>query len=299
MNRPLYGTLLLIFPVCLSSCSTKLFHGKHKKKTTDTTVATAKTDTTALVNIPVKPVTAIVDSAVPRPALPDPAMKELMATLTPVWTKRLSYKTFSGKAKMSYEFPNSSNDFTANFRIRKDSAIWVNVSGLGGAISVARIFITPDSFFLINYLQKEITVLAIKDAAKILPTAVDFQQLQNLIVGEPLRAGTITNALSLPAMWNITAEDTSYLQHISYLQKDTTMIQSQLTTEKPGGPVAVVDYTNYESISNRKISTKRTINVQNADKHYSIDMNFVNLDFDKELEYPFSLPKNYHLKNPK
>lgn len=294
MNKLLGGILLFMVPYCLSSCSVKLFSGK-KHKHNDTTVATVKTDT-ALQAAPA--VTAPKDTAttINTTNAISSATALLINDLLPMWHNRLSYKTFSGKAKISFDGPDGSKEFTAHFRIKKDSVIWVNITA--AFVSFVRIYITPDSFFMVNYLQKEVTRIALKDAAKTLPTLVEFAQLQNLIVGEPLQGGTITDAATQPTTWAITVEDTNYLQHITYTKADSTIRTEQMATRKPDGPQVMIDYTNYELINSRKISTNRSIHTQNGDKSYTIDMNFINSEFDKELEYPFSIPKNYSLKNP-
>lgn len=295
MNKYLAGVLLFATPIWTSSCSLKLFSGKKKHKTTDTVVAAqALVDTAHAVpeQPPVQPKDGSVMSG-------NAAMNQLISDLAPVFSKRIPYATFSGKAKVNFEGPDASNDFTANFRVRKDSVIWVQVTVLGGAVSAARMLVTRDSFFLINYIQKEVTKIALKDAAKTLPTAVDFTQLQNLIVGDPLRDGEITAVADQVAAWLLTVEDSSYVQRLSYTKSDSTMNAGQLTTRKPGGPQAVIDYADYGMVDNRKVAMKRSVQVQNAEKHYAIDMNFTSAQFDKPLEYPFSIPKNYSLKNPK
>ena len=56
-------------------------------------------------------------------------------------------------------------------------------------VPVARIYITPDSFIMVNQLQKEVDEITLSRAAKVLPAKVDFDALQRLVVGEPLRDG--------------------------------------------------------------------------------------------------------------
>ena len=292
MNRSLLFCLLFILPFSLSSCSSKLFGGKKKKKKEATAVAMADT-----VQPPVPPVVAA-PPVVARDNAELTAAKMLIDQLAPLWQSRLSYKTFTGKAKINFDGPDGEKDFTANFRIRKDSVIWVHVTALG-FISAARILVTRDSFFLLNFLQKEATRISLKDAAKVLPVTVDFTQLQNLVVGEPLSNGTVTDAAMLPAAFTLTVQDTAYLQHITYSRADSAISTAQLTTIKPNGPVAVIDYSRYSRVSNRRIAANRVVHLRNGDKNYTIDMDFSSTEFDKELEYPFAIPKNYTLKNPK
>ena len=226
-------------------------------------------------------------------AVPDSsaALKKLIEQLTPIWESHFTYKTFSGKAKIHFSGPDNDKTFTAHFRIRKDSVIWVNVTY--DAIPVARLFITRDSFFLLNTIDQEVTRIPLSQAAKVLPTKVDFSSLQNLVTGESLQKGTITNAASSADSWTIHVEDSNYIQHIVFNKKDSTMHSGQLRTRTPGGPQAVTSYENYELIDGRKVSTFRTLNVQKGADAYMLEMNFNKVGFDEELDYPFSIPKNY------
>ena len=164
---------------------------------------------------------------------------------------------------------------------------------MGGMVQAARVFITPDSFRMINYLEKEVISLSLRDVGKILPTSIDFASLQNLILGEPLRSGVIYDAINGQGTWSIEVKDTSYTQHITYSKTDTTMIQGMIRTINPNGPQAILEYGEYENIVEKKISTKRVMNIQNGGDIISVDVKFQNANFDLPLEFPFVIPKNY------
>ncbi len=218
------------------------------------------------------------------------------AVLGPVWQQRLAFRTFSGKAKIHYEAGENSQDFTANFRVRKDSLIWVTITAMGGMVQAARLQITPDSLQMINYLDKETTVMPITDVARLLPAAVDFQALQNLILGQPPRDGKIARAGRDGEYWTLDVADTGYMQHISYRTNDSAMVQGQIRTVKENGPMASIDYAEYEVADRKKVSTRRVINIQNGSEVYLVDIKFTSQSFDQDLDYPFVLPKNYTRK---
>ncbi len=290
MNRLIYCILIVMVPCLLSSCNSKLFGGKKNKKKAESSVAQG-TDTTKVAVVP-EPKATVTNVPVPTPG-----SALLIAELAPLWNKRLQYKTFSGKAKIGLEGPDLSHDLVANFRIAKDSVIWVHVSALGGIVSVARIYITQDSFFMLNYQAKEVTRLSLADVARILPVQVRFNQLQNLFSGDPMAEGTITTAEVKDQAWSLSTEDSSYMQQVTYQKADSTLILGYLKTRDPNGPTALIDYHNYEMAGSRRISTNRIVHIQNGLKNYTLDMNIIGPEFDKELEFPFSIPGNYTLKN--
>jgi hypothetical protein len=288
MNK-IAGIVLFFALSCATTSCGILGKGGKKHKEKNKTVAVAETPPMVAV-VPVPPV------AVVPPANVEPERKSIVTSVAPLWAKRLAYKTFSGKAKVNYKGPGTSQEFTANFRIKKDSVIWIMITGLGGLVPVARIYITPDSFFMVNMLQREATRMPLKDAAKLLPAPVEFSSLQNLIVGEPLRDGKITDAVDTANTWVLAIADNSYQQRIAYSKMDSTMQHAQLATIAPNGPHGVMDYRNYTVVRDRKLSTNRIVNLQNSTDTYQFEMNFVNSDFDQVLEFPFSIPRNYKVK---
>ena len=273
-----------------SSCSfMKVVKGK-KQKDPDKKVVWTGADTSH-VTTNVTPKDTLVQSATSVINV-----NPLIEQLKPVWNKRLAYKTFSGKAKMHFESPDNKLEFTGHFRVKRDSAIWINITAIGGVVQAARIFITPDSFYLINSQQGEVTILPLSEADKFLPAKVDFSSLQNLIIGEPIREGIITDAERMGDSIILRVEDSSYLQNIVFNNTDSTLRRGHLRTRKPNGPAAETEYNSYITLPNGKISTYRVINLSNRNDNYSLEMNFSKIEFDIPVDMPFRIPENYTIK---
>lgn len=288
MNRVILGSVLVVLTCSFYSCSfRKLVKGKKPEVYVFTADSVAKLDSGAIQSS--DSMVNVSDSVA--------AIKKMIDEVTPVWANRLQYRTFSGKAKMHMEAPDDKQEFTAHFRVKKDSIIWINVTALGG-ISFARVFVTPDSFFLLNHLQKTAICIPLANAAKILPARIDFASLQNLIVGEPLRDGDITGASNAGDKWVLHVEDTSYIQEVTYNKADSTMSAAQLLTYQPNGPKAITRYGKYEKADGRRLSKDRVLILQNGNDFYTLEMNFNKVNFDENLEFPFSIPKNYKINPP-
>ncbi len=293
MNRTALGTLFLLLSCYLYSCSFKKLVAGKKPEVYVWHVIHNNTDSNGLTKNRVA-VLPQPDSAISNNDSLQHLVK-LIDQFRPVWNKRLQFNTFIGRAKMKMEAPDDKQDFTAHFRIRKDSVIWVNVTALGG-ISFAKILITRDSFFMVNMLQKTATCVPLASAAKILPSKVDFSSLQNLIIGEPLRGGEITEVTELNGKWSARVEDSSYVQELLYNKSDSTLTYAQLRTHSISGPTATTNYNSYESSDSRKLSTGRELKIQNGNDVYSLEMNFVKFSFDDAMDFPFSIPKSYTIK---
>lgn len=272
MNKLLPGLLLLLLIISNSSC--KVGRKPVRKKVIVDSAAIARTqDSIKAVEL-------------------NKSKHELIERLKPVWKQEIAFKTFSGKAKMHYQGPEEKHEFTANIRIEKDKAIWASVTALG-VMNVARVYITPDSFMLINYLQKEVTLMSLKNADTMLPVPVDFQVLQNMLIGDVLKAdGEITDASEFGGSWSLRTEDEDFVQQYTYNRNDTTMRTAQLSGKKDETVQGMIQLGGYILAGGRKFSTTRAINMMNEGKAHYIDMNYNKVDFDEPLDFPFPYPGN-------
>jgi hypothetical protein len=222
--------------------------------------------------------------------------KLLIAAVTPLWNKQIVYNTFNGKAKMHYDGPEQKVDFVTHIRMRKDSVIWINITGsfLGIQAQVGRVLITPDSVKWINHLQKEVTFMAMSQASALLNVPIDFSLLQNFILGNTLRnSGGITDATALPNAWAIQIEDDSSMQRVTYNKADSTIANAQIAMRNNYSLHGITQFTNYLLLSGHNFSVNREANIQYGGKQYYLGINFQNAEFDQQLDYPFSVPAKF------
>lgn len=221
----------------------------------------------------------------------------LMQMLTAWWQKSPTYSSFTAKAKMRYEGQGQKQEFTALFRIKRNEVIWASVTALGGVVQVARVYITPDSLKLINYLNREVMLMSFKDAAKVLPVPADFVTLQNLVLGGALKTdGNAISAASLANFYSLEVADSNSVQQLNFLKSDSTLNTIQLRSVQTGGPSGSISFSDYLPFGERKFSMTRNISVVNAGEQHLLDINFIKADFDQPIDFPFTVPKNYTQK---
>jgi hypothetical protein len=287
MNKSI---IILTAMSCSLICSCSIFKKTGKTKTTAITTA----DTLVQNKDPyahANDLTAVfVEPSTPAKADPAAEMARLINEVSPLWANRLSYTSFAGKAKVNYSGPGSSRDFTANIRLKKDSVIWATITFLG--IPAARVFVTQDSLFVLNYIQREVTKLPLSRSGEVLPAPIDFKSLQNLIIGEPLRDGRLTSASTSDKRWTVLVEDPAYMQRITYSKADSTISLMQIFT-KDTASQASINHDRFEKMNNRRLPLVRSMRIQNGKDVYTIDLELQSATFDVAQEYPFSIPKNY------
>jgi len=288
MNR-YPGALLLLITFILGSCS--LPHAittlRRSRPATDSSKI--------VISVPQHAVLPAQDTQALRPDTAGVAAK-LKAEAAPLFSHRFAYRTFSCKAKVNFESPDDGKEFSAVIRVKKDSAIWVAIVALG--VPLARVYITPDSFYMTNSIQHEAIKISLSRVGQVLPTSVDFKSLQNLVLGDPLRDGAVFAASDLATSWLLTVADSAYVQGLMYDKKDSSLLSDQVNTKDPAGPQAVWLLSDYREVEGRHVSYSRTVNIQNGPDKYKLEMDIKDVEFDKVLEMPFSIPKSYSIKTP-
>lgn len=208
----------------------------------------------------------------------------------------VDFTTFKGKAKMNYSGGGMSQDFTANIRMAKDSIIWIHVTAGMGLVNVARILITPDSFSLLNYLDKTGMKLHISEANQLLPAQVDFKTLQSFIIGEVLQTPyqRVAATQDMGDTWVMDIQGLNTNQVVNYSKADSTINNLQVLSTN-GGFAGVIQFANYTIISSRKFALNRDININSNNELHHLDMIFNNATFDEVLDFPFAIPDSYSL----
>jgi hypothetical protein len=95
---------------------------------------------------------------------------------------QFSYEWFQGKFSADYKAGDKKQSFSGQFRIRKDSAIWLSIYAVMN-IEVFRVIITQDSIYMLNRLKKTYYRRDINFLNDQLGTDIDFDILQSLLIG--------------------------------------------------------------------------------------------------------------------
>ena len=99
-----------------------------------------------------------------------------------------SFNYLSMRAKAKYTQAQNSNSFGMNIKMQKDSFVWVSIVAV---IEVARAYITPDSFVLLDRFNKKYYKGAIQDLEKYTGQNLTLAQLQNVLISNPIYAAEL------------------------------------------------------------------------------------------------------------
>jgi hypothetical protein len=218
----------------------------------------------------------------------------IKAALRRVDSNRIDFRTFSAKVNVDYTGSDGKKyDVNANIRMYKDSAIWVNVNAVLG-IDVMRLLITKNSVELIDRLNKTYTSRTVDYLNEVTSLPLNLYNLQNLIIGNPVFLDS--NIVSYSVNNNqiaLLSVGQLFKNLVTLNEGDKTLLHSKLDdTDPTRNRTADLTYSDYDSKRGVPFSTKRRIVVTEKTR-LDIKLEFKQYDFNQEVSFPFSIPKNY------
>jgi hypothetical protein len=118
----------------------------------------------------------------------------ISSLLAKIDSQSLNAERLNGDVDVDYKGKPMNVSATAMARWRRDSVIWLNIKKLG--FNIARVQVTPDSVFVINYLQGNYVATDWSYIEKAFGSPLSFGMLQDILLGKPIFL-TDKNALSM------------------------------------------------------------------------------------------------------
>ncbi len=216
-------------------------------------------------------------------------------TLQAIAKNRISYTTFIAKISVDYKGADGkSNSVTANLRMYKDSAIWIQITALLG-YEPMRLFITKDSVKLLVKLdQKTYTARSIGYLQDVTSLPLDLYILQDLLIGNPVYLDSnIVNYTTRNGVITMVSLGKFFKNLLTLNESDRTIMRSKLDDiDHTHSRTADLSYTDYETKNGPLFAKKRQVAVSEKGR-LEIKMEFKNYSFNEAVSFPFKVPKNY------
>jgi len=260
---------ILLAIITLASCrSTKKIQTAIEKKDTVETVTTPKIDTTQLIN-------------------------NALLTLK---NNRIDYKTFSAKVDVDYRGGDDKHyDVNANLRMHKDSLIWISVNAVFG-IEAMRLLINKDSVFLLDKLNKTYLTRSIDYLQEVSGLPLTLSNLQDILAGNPVFIDSVVSYSNDNCTISLLSIGKTFKNLVTINGEKNVLVHSKLDDlDITRSRTADLNYDDYENKKGKSFSSKRRITVAEKNK-LDISLNFKQYEFNDDLSFPFSIPKNYKQK---
>ncbi len=211
-------------------------------------------------------------------------------------SKDLLFSTLSLKGKANLNVGGDENNVTMNIRIQKDKKIWVSVTGIAG-IEGMRAVITPDSLLLLNRLEKTFTKKPFSYIYGFTNKQINFNLLQAIISGNTI-SDFMTEKSALVqenGVWVLSGTNGD----LTFRNVFNTLLKVDETTlnDPKSAQALKVNYGEYTTINNSLFPSTLKISSMSGAKSIKIDIEFVKIESNVPVEFPFSVPKNFKVIN--
>jgi Domain of unknown function (DUF4292) len=207
----------------------------------------------------------------------------------------------SSDASADYSGKPMSLSVSMNVRFRRDSVIWLNIKKFGFA--VARAMITPDSVFMVNYVQNNYIAKDLKYVEKQFNIPADFKTLQNILLGNPIfltdkKQLTFERNASNDVILRGKNEQWTAQYH---LDAQGEILKDMLFEQPISAKKMKISYENYDILrgyakGDSKFSYLRTIDVESPQTEkitiiIEVEPNGLEINVPKNIK--FEIPSNY------
>ncbi len=203
-------------------------------------------------------------------------------------------KTIKAKVKAKYQDKKNTQSLTIKLRMEKDKSIWMSGTYLG--FPVAKVLITPNRVMYYEKIKKTYFDGDFRLLSNFLGTEVDFEKLQNLLIGQAI--------LNLKdKRYTSEVEGTSYLIEpkrqeelfdiLFWLNPSTFKVNKQEIRQPIEQKKLTVSYTEYQKISDEVFPKKINLIAIDKTKRTLLDLEYRAVVFDEKVTFPFKIPSGY------
>jgi len=207
------------------------------------------------------------------------------------YANALAFKTISGKMKIDYEDKNASQGFSVSLRMEKDKAIWISAT-----LGVVKAYITPNRVSFYNRLDNTYFDGDFSYLSKLLGTELDFEKVQNLLLGEALldlRKDKYDVSIASENYELKPKKALDLFKILFQIEPKHYKIGTQQISQPEKGRLLDITYKNYQEIDQKIIPNEINISAIMDGNESIIAIEYKNIEFNRSLKFPYDIPKGF------
>tara|TARA_R110000796_G_scaffold183498_2_gene300096 strand:- start:197817 stop:198587 length:771 start_codon:yes stop_codon:yes gene_type:complete len=207
------------------------------------------------------------------------------------YTNELDFKTLSGKMKIDYEDKDASQGFSVSFRMEKDKAIWMSAT-----LGVVKAYITPERVSFYNRLDNSYFDGDFSYLSKLLGTELDFEKIQNLLLGQALldlRKDKYDLTIANENYELKPKKDLDLFKILFQIEPKHFKIGAQQITQPEKGRSLIIQYKNYQEIDKKIIPNEIGISATMDGNQSLIGIEYKSIEFNRNLKFPYDIPNGF------
>lgn len=210
--------------------------------------------------------------------------------------KEIDFEYLHGKGRMMLKDGNKEREVKANIRVRKDSVIWMNFTVIG--VQGGRALINRDSITIINNVSNEYFVFDYKELSQKFNFEINYDVIQSAMLGNLLLPRTEQDTVERKTASYLLRQQSGTVDVLNYISATTMKIQKVELKENDTHNSLVINYANFQPLDTKLFPYDGTISL-----FYKAPAGLLNTTIifeyakvevgDKQLKFPFNIPKKY------
>ena len=207
------------------------------------------------------------------------------------YQNQIDFKTLRGKMKIEYSDGESSQGVSVSLRMEKDKAIWISAP-----FGMVKAYITPERVSFYNKLENEFFDGDFSYLSNILGTELDFEKVQNLLMGQALfdlREAKYDMDV-MDENYQLTPKKSMELfQTLFQIEPKNFKMAAQQLSQPLKKRLLEVNYKDYQKINKWVLPNTVLITAIDGNTKNTIDIEYRNIEFDQQISFPYKIPKGY------
>jgi hypothetical protein len=210
--------------------------------------------------------------------------------------EEIDFEYFHGKARMVLRDANKEREVKANIRVRKDSVIWMTFSVIG--VQGGKALINQDSITIVSNVDKEYYVFEYSELSKRYNFPITYQVIQAAMLGNTIIPRKEEDDIVQEPSYFLLKQQAGTIDVHNYVNAASMKIEKIEMKEGSSNNSLILNYSNFQPVGAKLFPYNGTINL-----FYKTLSGLLNTTVifeynkaevgDKELKFPFNIPKKY------
>lgn len=210
--------------------------------------------------------------------------------------QEIDFEYMHGKARLVYRDNAKEREVKAHIRIRKDSVIWMKLTVVGVQGGMA--LVNKDSITIVSNLDKEYYVFDYADLSKRFNFEVNYKIIQAALLGNPIQAKKAEDEVGEDSFFNKINQKNGSVTIQNLINKNTKKLERVDLTEAGTGNSVKINYSDFQPVGDKLFPYKGMIDViyktVSGVVNNTIIFEYSKAEVgNKELRFPFNIPKRY------
>ncbi|MFK7954261.1 MAG: DUF4292 domain-containing protein [Ekhidna sp.] len=207
------------------------------------------------------------------------------------------FEYLSAKAKFKFDHDGKKVSASANFRVQKDSIIWISISSLG--FEGARVLVNTENIYILDKLKRQYYEYSFDGLSKQLDFDLDFKLIQSVVLGNLVDPYDNQKIEKMENYYSFMSEKGVYFFQ-NFIGTRTMKLEKMNISEADTKNTISVNYSDFSFVDKQVFPSEIQAVIDYED--LSKSNTEINISYNKmviadgPIRFPYSVPSKYERK---